>query len=238
MTEDTQQRIIGVIPAAGQGSRFQQQTPKQYLQIHGASVLEHSINALRSHPNVAAVVIAVQAPEHLLQQFPQLQQPDIHCVSGGSTRAASVLAGVEAALRLDATHVLVHDAARPCLPQAALQRLLNEGLAAKDGAILALPVADTIKRGNSQKQITASVARENLWRAQTPQLFGASTLAQALRKVGTDNSLITDEASAIEACGGSPLLVLGSEQNIKLTYPEDLALVAWYLTHQQEGQQQ
>ena len=148
---------------------------------------------------------------------------------GGASRAETVANGLNALLAdgLDENEVLlVHDAARCCLPQSALNRLLDAA-GHPDGAILAVPVADTLKRADNGGAVAATVCRDGLWQAQTPQLFQAALLRRAL--AAADLSQVTDEASAVEMLGRRPLLVEGDSRNLKLTRPADAALAAWLL---------
>ncbi|RWU12264.1 2-C-methyl-D-erythritol 4-phosphate cytidylyltransferase [Pseudidiomarina gelatinasegens] len=227
--------VAAVIPAAGVGSRMGLSEPKQYLQLAGQTVLEHSVAAVISDARVQAVYIAIAADDQRVTSLNFNSHCDIHFVQGGSSRAASVLAGVKQAQMDGFTTVVVHDAARPCLQPDELSAVISAGLSNADGAILALPLADTVKRARRDdsevlKRIATTVARDNLWRALTPQVFGAERLCQALEQLGVDNPLITDEASAIELLGGHPLLVPGRQTNIKITQPGDEQLAALYLT--------
>lgn len=224
--------VAAVIPAAGVGSRMGLSEPKQYLQLAGKTVLEHSVAAVTSDARVQAVYIAIAADDQRMASLTFNSHCDIHFVQGGSSRAASVLAGVKQAQIDGFAAVVVHDAARPCLQLDELSAVITAGLSHADGAILALPLADTIKRahGDNSDRIAISVARDNLWRALTPQVFGTDRLCQALEQLGVDNASITDEASAIELLGGYPLLVQGRQTNIKITQPGDEQLAALYLT--------
>lgn len=227
--------VAAVIPAAGVGSRMGLSEPKQYLQLAGKTVLEHSVAAVTSDARVKAVYIAIAADDQRLASLNFNSHCEIHFVQGGNSRAASVLAGVEKAQLDGFSAVVVHDAARPCLQSDELSAVITAGLTHADGAILALPIADTVKRAHhgdteTLSSIATSVARENLWRAVTPQVFATDRLYHALQQLGVDNPSITDEASAIELLGGHPLLVPGRQTNIKITQPGDEKLAALYLT--------
>ncbi|WP_417665307.1 2-C-methyl-D-erythritol 4-phosphate cytidylyltransferase [Pseudidiomarina sp.] len=227
--------VAAVIPAAGVGSRMGLSEPKQYLQLAGKTVLEHSVAAVTSDARVQAVYIAIAAGDQRMASLTFNSHCDIHFVQGGNSRAASVLAGVKQAQIDGFAAVVVHDAARPCLQLDELSAVITAGLAHADGAILALPLADTVKRARGDdsgppNSIATSVARDNLWRALTPQVFSTDRLCQALEQLGVDNASITDEASAIELLGGHPLLVQGRQTNIKITQPGDEQLAALYLT--------
>jgi len=217
---------IGLVPAAGIGARFGTSLPKQYLDLAGRSMLWHAVTALLAHPGVERVAVVLHPQDSLFEQQPwgELRARITALPCGGARRAESVRNGL-AALRgeiADEDWVLVHDAARPCLTPALVQALFD---ALKDdpvGGLLAVPLADTLKRAGSDARIVRTESREGLWRAQTPQMFRYALLARAL--ASADLAAVTDEASAVEALGLAPRLVQGSERNVKVTYPEDLAL--------------
>ena len=222
---------FALIPAAGSGSRMNGglpgPAPKQYLALAGKPMLWHAVRALCVPQVTAVFVVLGESDGHFARQdwsaFEGKLNP-LYC--GGATRRDSVLNGLVASG--DAVDpddwMLVHDAARPCLPQADLRRLLEEGANDTVGAILALPVADTVKTAGKDEagvqRIAATQDRSQLWLAQTPQMFRAGLLTQAL----TQAPGATDEAAAIEKLGLRPRLVLGSRQNLKVTYPEDVAI--------------
>lgn len=210
---------------------------KQYLPLCGRSLIEHTLAVLCAAPQLSAVVV-VLAPDD--QTWAQLacsrQAGKLRAVfTGGSTRAQSVLAGLDAlAAELAADDwVLVHDAARPLLSAAQLQRLIDELGDDEVGGLLAVPVADTLKRSDGGQRVLTTVARDQLWQAQTPQQFRAHLLQDALRRAGT-SSAITDEASAVEAIGLQPRLVMSEASNLKVTYPQDLLLAAAILRAREE----
>ncbi len=221
--------IIGVVPAAGIGSRMQSTCPKQYLTIGDKTILEHAVAALLAHPRVREVIIVVSPEDRWFAGLPLATYPQVRQVEGGAQRADSVLAGLKAAS--GAEWVLVHDAARPCLHPDDLARLLALTEQSRVGGILAAPVRDTMKRGEPGKQAIAhTVERDDLWHALTPQLFPLALLKQCLERALDEGATITDEASALEYCGFHPELVSARADNIKVTRPEDLALAAFYLT--------
>jgi 2-C-methyl-D-erythritol 4-phosphate cytidylyltransferase len=211
-------------------------TPKQYVPLAGRPLLWHAVRAV-CLPQVSAVFVVLAAnDEHFARQdwgaFAGKVSP-LYC--GGATRRDSVLNGLAAARgTMDADDwMLVHDAARPCLPAADLRKLLDEGAGDAIGAILALPVAETVKRAGKDEggvqRIAATEDRSQLWLAQTPQMFRAGLLIQALTKAAH----ATDEAAAVEALGLRPRLVLGSRENLKVTYPEDVAIAEAILAGRQ-----
>jgi 2-C-methyl-D-erythritol 4-phosphate cytidylyltransferase len=221
--------ICAVVPAAGFGRRMQTECPKQYLSIGNKTILEHSVAALLAHPSVERVIIAISDGDLRFQQLTLANHPQITVVEGGAERADSVLAGLQAAG--NAQWVLVHDAARPCLHQDDLARLLTLRETSQVGGILATPVCDTMKRAEPGKTAIAhTVDRNDLWHAQTPQFFPRELLFDCLTRALNEGATITDEASALEYCGYHPQLVVGRADNIKVTRPEDLALAEFYLT--------
>ena len=219
---------VALVPAAGSGSRFAASQPKQYQPLSGKPLLWHAVAALARAP--VETVFVVLAPEDKVFATYDWSGfagkiETLYC--GGETRRDSVYNGLVAAMAdVQADDwVLVHDAARPCLPPADLARLYEECRNDEIGGILALPIADTVKRAGKDEggaqRIAGTEDRNQLWLAQTPQMFRAGLLAQALRQA---KGSITDEASAVEQLGLKPRLVPGSRENLKVTWPEDLAL--------------
>ncbi|HEX6321023.1 MAG TPA: 2-C-methyl-D-erythritol 4-phosphate cytidylyltransferase [Burkholderiales bacterium] len=214
--------MFALIPAAGSGSRASSPAPKQYAMLAGRPMLWHAVRAVCVPPVQA--VFAVLAPDdktfesHDWSAFEGRLHP-LYC--GGESRRDSVHNGLVATMdEVDASDwVLVHDAARPCLSSADLTKLIAACEADEVGGILALPVADTVKRGIDTIEKTED--RSDLWLAQTPQMFRAGTLLHALRRA---RGPVTDEASAVEQLGLKPRLVRGSRENLKVTWPEDLPL--------------
>jgi 2-C-methyl-D-erythritol 4-phosphate cytidylyltransferase len=208
---------------------MQTECPKQYLKIGDKTILEHAVASLLAHPRVGHVIIAISPVDVWFSALPLACDPRISVVNGGGQRADSVLAGLQAAG--EARWVLVHDAARPCLHQDDLARLLAMTETSKVGGILAAPVRDTMKRGEPGKPLIAhTVEREDLWHALTPQLFPLELLRSCLLRALDEGATITDEASALEYCGFHPELISARADNIKVTRPEDLALAEFYLT--------
>ncbi|MBS0038789.1 2-C-methyl-D-erythritol 4-phosphate cytidylyltransferase [Neisseria sp. Marseille-Q1983] len=217
---------IALIPAAGIGARFGADKPKQYVEIGGKTVLEHTVCIFQNHPSIDMTVVIV-SPEDVLADGFQTAFAGVEVWKiGGRTRAETVRNGVEKLLETGLAsaddNILVHDAARCCLPSEALTRLIEQAGNAAEGGILAIPVADTLKRAEGG-QISATVDRSGLWQAQTPQLFQASLLHRALAAANLEG--ITDEASAVEKLGVRPLLIQGDVRNLKLTQPQDAYIV-------------
>ncbi|MGM3183050.1 2-C-methyl-D-erythritol 4-phosphate cytidylyltransferase [Dickeya oryzae] len=219
--------VVAVLPAAGNGSRMLSDRPKQYLSIGTKTILEHTVAALLRQPRIQRIIIAISADDPYFSALPLASDPRIQVVNGGRQRADSVLAGLQQVQQAD--WVLVHDAARPCLHQDDLSRLLLLTGQSEVGGILAAPVRDTMKRSRDGR-IDHTVEREALWHALTPQLFPLALLRSCLERALREGATITDEASALEYCGYQPQIVPGRADNIKVTRPEDLALAEFYLT--------
>lgn len=215
-----------LIPAAGTGSRMGRDLPKQYLPVCGQPLLYHAIRRLCSALQISRVfVVLAPGDRHFAQYEWSAFATKLRVLScGGATRAASVLNGLTAIQdEIGASDwVLVHDAARPCLAESDLGRLISEVGDDPTGGLLAVPVADTLKRANESARVIATEPREGLWQAQTPQMFRYRLLVDALQ--GCDPVTATDESRAVEALGLKPRLVRASAANFKVTYPEDLAL--------------
>lgn len=214
-----------VIPAAGRGSRFGGETPKQYLQVAGRSILLHTLDALLSHPRVAGAMLAVADQRFGFDLGDDLHGKPLRRCLGGATRAESVangLAALPAEVAADDI-VLVHDAARPNISHADLDALFAAADKHADGAILAAPVRDTLKRADAGGAIIATEPRASLWRAFTPQAFARGPLRAALAAAEARGIDVTDEAMAMELADVQPRLVEGSEDNFKITTRADLA---------------
>ena len=215
-------KFIALVPAAGWGARMGGELPKQYLPLAGQPMIYHALATLCANP-VLTMVLVVLAPDdgHFARYdwagFGSKLQP-LYC--GGATRAESVLNGLMVAELEADDWVLVHDAARPCLSSEQLSRLIAQVREDEVGGLLAVPVADTLKRADDAGRVDSTARREGLWQAQTPQMFRAGLLLQAL--VAKPN--VTDDASAIEALGLRPKLVMSESTNFKVTYPEDIKL--------------
>ena len=222
-------RHFAIVPAAGSGTRFGAEKPKQYLDLLGRPLIYHTLKVLTASPDIERVWVVLSPDDREWGQHdwselgPKLET--LRC--GGATRAESVSNGLQAAAMVagDDDWVLVHDAARPCLSLAMLDALFAELAEDPVGGILAVPVADTIKRADSDQRVAATEPRDGLWQAQTPQMFRYGQLKKALEMT----SNVTDEAGAIEAAGLKPRLVKADSTNLKVTYPADLALAAMIL---------
>lgn len=232
-------RYWAVVPAAGIGQRMLADRPKQYLPLaDGRCVLEQTVLRLLAQPEITAVVVAIAEADPYWKTLAIAQHPRIHGVPGGLERGHSVrnaLAYLADGLAGAEDWVLVHDAARPCLHPDDINQLLVRLHGHPVGGLLGVPVQDTMKRTDAQGTVTATVDRQALWHAFTPQMFRLSTLLTALNAALAANVRVTDEASAIEFMGLKPQLIAGRRDNIKITHPQDLALAAFYLQQQTLG---
>ena len=214
-----------VIPAAGIGSRMRADRPKQYLQLAGRTILEHSLNCFLDHPRLKGLVLSLAADDPFWPTLACANDPRICRAAGGAERADSVLAGLLQLLELGAEAddwVLVHDAARPNLARSDLDGLLGELADDLVGGLLAVPARDTLKRAGADGRVAETVDRSLIWQAYTPQMFRFAALHQALADALVAGVAITDEASALEWAGQAPKLVEGRADNLKITRPEDL----------------
>jgi 2-C-methyl-D-erythritol 4-phosphate cytidylyltransferase len=227
---------VALIPAAGTGVRVGAAAPKQYIAMAGRTMLYHSLRCVAVTPiQTLFVVLSPDDKAFAAQDWSDFEGRIEPLYCGGATRRDSVLNGLVAAMdAVDADDwVLVHDAARPCLPRSDLERLIDEASSDPVGGLLALPVAETVKRAAKDEagveRVAATEDRSQLWLAQTPQMFRAGLLIEALRAAG---SSVTDEASAVEKLGLRPRLVTGSRRNLKVTYPGDVAIAEAFLERQ------
>ncbi|WP_411566374.1 2-C-methyl-D-erythritol 4-phosphate cytidylyltransferase [Pseudomonas orientalis] len=214
-----------VIPAAGVGARMAADRPKQYLQLGGRTILEHSLGCFLDHPSLKGLVVSLAVDDPYWPALACATDPRIQRADGGSERSGSVL---NALLHLNALGasdedwVLVHDAARPNLNRDDLDKLLAELADDPVGGLLAVPARDTLKRADKQGRVVETVDRRLIWQAYTPQMFRLGALHRALADSLVADAVITDEASAMEWSGQAPRLVEGRSDNIKVTRPEDL----------------
>ncbi len=226
-------RHFAIVPAAGSGSRMAAARPKQYLSLLGRPLIHHALSVLCAAPAIDAVfvVLSVDDTEWATHDWSALGPKLRPLFCGGATRADSVLGGLRAIAGEAAAGdwVLVHDAARPCLAPWHVDKLVRELAHDEVGGLLAVPVADTLKRADEHRHVRETVPRDSLWQAQTPQMFRYAMLRRALEGARE----VTDEASAIEAAGLRPRLVQGDATNLKVTYPLDLHLAEWILENRE-----
>jgi 2-C-methyl-D-erythritol 4-phosphate cytidylyltransferase len=220
-----------VIPAAGVGRRMGADRPKQYLELAGRTVLEHTLDVFIRHPRITGLAVAIGADDPFYENLQVRTDRPLLIVHGGEERCHSVLNALHALKGQAAADdwVLVHDAVRPCLGRDDLDRLLDSLADDPVGGLLATPVSDTLKRSDDGGRVTDTVDRSHLWRAFTPQMFRLEMLTKALESALSEGALVTDEASAMERAGHAPRLVEGSPANIKITSPADLALAEFFL---------
>lgn len=230
--QQTLDSLCVVLPAAGIGKRMSQNIPKQYLKINGKCIIEHTIERLLSHPRIEQIIVALAEHDSIFSSLAIAQHSNVCAVTGGNERSDSVLAGLKAMSAQ--TWVLVHDAARPCVTHADIDALTDFCFEHNAGAILATPVRDTMKRSESGQKIKKTENRENLWHAQTPQMFNHMQLMNSLEQALESGEAITDESSAMEFANIDSFIVSGREDNIKITRPSDLNLAAFILTQQKE----
>lgn len=221
-----------IIPAAGSGSRMATVLPKQYLSMLGRPIISWTLETFLACGRIASVHLVLSADDAHWQanaiHHPKLSI--LHC--GGETRAETVLNALKSLNVDQADWVLVHDAARPGLTNTLLDSLLDEVQDDAVGGLLAIPVADTLKRDDNAQRVASTESREGLWQAQTPQMFRYGILKDALTKSG---GAPTDEAQAVEGLGLKPKLVTGQLRNLKITFPQDLALAEAILAADQHG---
>ena len=212
-----------IIPAAGAGSRMGDVLPKQYLRLAGKPMIAHTIQVFLNHPRIASIHLALNPADEFWRSLTlePASKLKLH-YTGGESRATTVLNTLNAIDVAVDDWVLVHDAARPGLTHQMLDKLLSELEHDPVGGLLALPLADTLKQSDAFNHVAKTIPRTQLWQAQTPQMFRYGLLKQALTSY---NGQSTDEAEAVEALGLQPKLVQGELRNLKVTYPQDLALL-------------
>ena len=231
--------VWAVIPAAGSGSRMGADRPKQYLEFCGKTVIEHTLDRLLKHPQVAGAVVVVGARDACWAALGYTADKPVVAAGGGAERQHSVYNGLLALRETagEAVLVLVHDAVRPLVSTDELTRVIAAARLGDGGAVLACPLADTLKRqADDDLAIASTVPRERLWRAQTPQVFALPLLLAALRRAIDEDLIVTDDASAMELSGYRPALVEGGPENIKITRPADLRLAELIWSDQRDQQ--
>ena len=224
-------RLWAIMPAAGAGRRLGGDTPKQYREVAGAPLMEHTLRALLQSRDIGGVVVAMDSADPRADSIASLSDERVQTTPGGVTRSHSVLAGLDALEDqvAEGDWALVHDAARPCLTGDALAALIDRARVLGEGVILAEPVADTLKQVNDHGEIEQTVDRSILWRAQTPQLFPLLALRNTLRHCIEEGVSVTDEAMAMERAGHRVHVVEGASSNIKVTVEADLVFADVFL---------
>ena len=220
-----------IIPAAGVGSRMGVDKPKQYIPVNGKTIIEHTLDCFLQREEIEKIIVAISSTDEYWPDLSVSKNEKVITAPGGAERYQSVLNSLHV-LTDKATEndwVLVHDAARPCLNQSVIDRLIITLRSHDIGGILALPCRDTMKRANSMGEIDETVERDKLWHAQTPQMFRFGKLLSAIEDAFNKNIMITDESMAMERAGYQPLLVHGQQENIKVTHKDDLQHLNSYL---------
>ncbi|MBE9515811.1 MAG: 2-C-methyl-D-erythritol 4-phosphate cytidylyltransferase [Proteobacteria bacterium] len=240
MSLETDSRVWAIIPAAGVGSRMGGDIPKQYLSLGNKPVILHTLERLAQVPSIERLVVGLSAEDQywpeMLADVESVAGKTVEIYVGGKERADTVLNGLLAieGKAKESDWVLVHDAARPCVRVSDIEQLLDKVRHDQVGGLLALPVADTVKRANDKTRSVETVPRDHLWRALTPQVFPYGALKSALQRALENSVPVTDEASAMEYAGSQPLLVTGHSDNIKITHPEDLKMAELFLSMQEK----
>lgn len=230
----TRPKFWAVLPAAGVGRRMGREKPKQYLQLANRTIIERSLAPFCEHPLIAGIVVVIAPQDAHWPTLAAASHARIMTAPGGRERRHSVLSGIERLEGAAAANdwVLVHDAARPCVTSADLERLLGAVTDHPVGGILAAPINDTVKQAGAEREIQATLPRERLWRALTPQMFRLGLLRDALVAAIAAGLAVTDEAQALENQGHRPLVVPGGAHNVKVSHAEDLPLAEFYLSQQ------
>ena len=229
-------KVWAIIPAAGLGQRMNSERPKQYILINDEPILAHTLHAICQVPQVEQVVVALHPDDQYWPTQINLSYTNITTTQGGEFRAQSVLNAIQllSAQANAQDWLLVHDAVRPCITAKTINAMLIQLEDHPIGGLLGVPVRDTLKAVDAQGNTTQTVSRAGLWHALTPQVFRFGLLQAALTTLIEDDFEITDDASAIEKMGHSPKMIQGSYDNIKITWPEDLATAsAWLQQHQE-----
>lgn len=240
-TKEPNQKIWAIVPAAGIGKRMESDTPKQYLKILDKTILEHTIERLLSVSNIEGVLVCVSRNDLNWQNLAIVKHKNVLSVYGGQERMHSVYnalnflekhLGKASASNTINPFVLVHDAVRPCVRGEDIKQLIKALENDNVGGLLATPAVDTLKRVNDYGRVIETLARENCWRAQTPQMFRSALLQKSIELLMNREQVASDEAAAMEAAGFSAKIVEGSQENIKLTLPSDLLLLEAILSRQ------
>ncbi|MDA8622203.1 2-C-methyl-D-erythritol 4-phosphate cytidylyltransferase [Psychrosphaera sp.] len=233
-------QIAVIIPASGVGKRLGAEIPKQYINLVNQPILEHTLRKFLDLSFVDKIIVVLAKNDSWFSNLPSVDNPKIKIVAGGKERADSVLNGIRDAKEMGFTHVMVHDAARPCVLVSEIKALYEHGLTHNRAVILGAKVRDTMKRSDAIKfkdeshaRIDSTVDRNNLWHAFTPQFCSVEELLNALVQqtdaLGLVSKSVTDEASALELAGVPVDIINSSARNIKVTEPDDIALATYYL---------
>ena len=217
-----------IVPAAGIGSRMRSSRPKQYLHLHKKTILQHTLERLNL-PEITGIIVPIAKDD---PYWDTLTLPkSVTRVNGGTERCHSVLNALQALHQYAQPDdwVLIHDAARPCVRQADIKKLMTTLANHPVGGLLAVPVRDTMKRSQDGQEVSETINRQGLWHALTPQMFRLKPLYEALTNILNKGEIVTDDAQAMEKMGHRPILIEGHADNIKITHPQDLNLAQLYL---------
>lgn len=226
---NTNTRYFAIMPAAGNGYRMANEMPKQYLPLNGKPIIRYTLDALLNYDRFEKIIVPLAFEDQYWSTLNLHNHPKINTVAGGKERCYSVLNALKALQNIasDEDWVLVHDAVRPFLQASDLDKLISTLIDHPVGGLLGVPVRDTIKRTIEDDQVIATIDRTQLWCAYSPQMFRYKVLCDALQNAIDNELLVTDEASAIEFLGKTPLMIKGRHDNIKITFPEDITYVEW-----------
>ena len=228
--------VWAIVPASGVGHRMQGPVAKQYLPLDNKTIIEHTLDRLLSFDGIDGLILVLQAGDRNWEALNYQSSKPLIVTTGGKQRHDSVFNGLQKLLELemDNPFVMAHDAVRPFVLHQDLQNLLDAAVEHEAGGLLALPVSDTLKQQDEFGNTERTVSRKDLWRAFTPQMFRAELLYRAIEHVRQNSLNVTDDASAVEALGMCPRLVVSSAENLKITYPADLSLVTMILKRQRQ----
>jgi len=228
-------RIWAIVPAAGTGTRFGSDLPKQYHTLNGEEVILRTLRRLNAVTRISGIGVGLAVDDPAWPSIIPRLPGSVWSYEGGQNRSETVRNGLSELTRQgkEADWVLVHDSVRPCVEVADINRLIDEIDFRFPGGLLATPVSDTLKAATRQSEVTQTVSRGSLWRAQTPQLFPVALLQEGLNKAGAENLECTDDAQAVEYLGLHPRIVAGSSHNLKITSGSDLSLAGAILDLQE-----
>ena len=226
-----------IVPAAGSGQRMKADCPKQYLRLDHQYILDITLSRLLDNADFSGCVVAIRADDPWWPETAASSDARIESCAGGAERADSVLSALEAlASRADDDDwVLVHDAVRPCVQLQDIETLLRTIENHPVGGLLGIPVSSTLKLANENGDVVATMPRDDMWQASTPQAFRYGRLREVLEQAVAQGDFVTDEAAAMEKAGYTPRLVRGGADNIKITYPDDLRMAGVILQAQAQA---
>ena len=230
--------FVAIIPAAGKSERFLGETPKQFIKVDGRSILELSLIPLLDFSECKGICVVVPLGDQYHKPLEILESPKISVIEGSNSRMRSVKLGLDfwKNSKISYDFVLIHDAVRPCLRSSDVKELLNNLSEDVDGVVLGMPSTDTIKEVvGTSNEISTTLERTKIWKPFTPQIFQKNVLNKSFLTIN-QNTKYTDEASIVEANNGVLKMVQGSNDNIKLTFSEDIPLIKSILSSQGRGE--